>query len=58
MTSNDAAINKQYYKIHKVGDAYFIALDPALVDNITDSFIEVRNSEGILLRRARKDQTQ
>jgi hypothetical protein len=52
MTDNDSAINKHYFKIHKIGDAYFIGLDPTLIENTTDSFTEEISSEGILLRPA------
>jgi hypothetical protein len=52
MIDNDTAVNK-FFKVHKIGDGYFIRLDPKLIDNITDPFTEEKSSDGgILLRRA------
>ncbi|MFY9965652.1 MAG: hypothetical protein WAK50_07925 [Nitrososphaeraceae archaeon] len=52
MTTNSTEVNKRYHQIHKIGDFYFIAVDPDLAANAFDvSFTEEVTADGILLRR-------
>jgi hypothetical protein len=61
MTNNNSIINKSTkYRPYKIGDRYFIALNPDLaVKSAGEVFTEEATPEGILLRRqGRKEEFQ